>query len=144
VSAAGVDAEAPCCGHLVKGGSVITLAESSSSSSLGLVLGIAIAYVLFALPLALVFKKTEVAPWFAFIPILNVYGLLKVAGRPGWWLLLYLIPIVGFIVAVIVYVDVAKAFGHGAGFAVGLVFLPIIFLAILGLNDDRYRGPSAA
>ena len=123
---------------------MITLADSSPGASLGVVLGIAITYVLFALPLALVFKKTQVAPWYAFIPILNLYGLLKVAGRPGWWLLLYLIPIVGFVVTVIVYLDVAKSFGRGAGFAVGLVFLPIIFLAILGLNDDRYRGPSAA
>jgi uncharacterized membrane protein YhaH (DUF805 family) len=123
---------------------VITLADSSPGASLGVVLGIAITYVLFALPLALVFKKTQVAPWYAFIPILNLYGLLKVAGRPGWWLLLYLIPIVGFVVTVIVYLDVAKSFGRGAGFTVGLVFLPIIFLAILGINDDRYRGPSAA
>lgn len=123
---------------------MITLAENSPGASLGVVLGVAIAYVLFALPLALVFKKTQVAPWWALIPILNVYGLLKVAGRPGWWLVLYLIPIVGFIVMVIVYIDLAKSFDRGAGFAVGLVFLPIIFLAILGLNDDRYRGPSAA
>lgn len=34
----------------------------------------------------------------------------------------------------------AKAFGHDGGFAVGLIFLPPVFLLILALNEDRYLG----
>ncbi len=54
-----------------------------------------ILYVVFALPLWAVFKKagSDMA-WAAFVPIVNVYETLKVVGRPGWWLIVYFIPIV--------------------------------------------------
>lgn len=35
----------------------------------------------------------------------------------------------------------SKSFGHGAGFTVGLLFLPNIFMLILGFGSDQYLGP---
>jgi hypothetical protein len=64
-------------------------------------------------------------------------------GRPGWWLILYLIPIVNIVVMIIVLVDLSKSFGKGGGFAVGLILLPIIFFPILAWGDARYQGPAA-
>ena len=90
------------------------------------------------------FKKANQPVWWAFIPILNIYGILKIVGRPGWWLLLFLIPCVGFILWILVAIDLAKSFGHGIGFAVGLWFLSLIFLLILSYGSDEYRGPIAA
>ena len=40
--------------------------------------------------------------------------------------------------------DVARSFGHGVGFTIGLIFLNVIFLYVLGLNKDRYLGQAAA
>jgi hypothetical protein len=102
-------------------------------------------YVLFALPLWAVLKKagSDMA-WAAFVPILSWYALLKIVGRPGWWLLLYLIPIVNVIVIIVVLHDLSKSFGHGAGFTIGLIFLSWIFLAILGWGSSQYQGPAAA
>jgi hypothetical protein len=65
-------------------------------------------------------------------------------GRPGWWLLLYLVPIVNVVILIIVSNDLSKSFGHGVGFTLGLVFLSIIFYAILGFGDSRYLGPAGA
>jgi hypothetical protein len=79
-----------------------------------------------------------------YIPIYNVYTLLKVVGRPGWWLILYIIPIVDIVIQVIVCLNLAKSFGKGAGFAVGLIFLPFIFYPVLGFGGDKYLGPAAA
>lgn len=90
------------------------------------------------------FTKAGHPGWAAIIPIYNAYILLKIAGRPGWWLLLLLIPLVNVVIAVIVALDVAKAFGKGAGFGLGLVFLAFIFYPILGFGDATYRGQSAA
>jgi uncharacterized membrane protein YhaH (DUF805 family) len=90
------------------------------------------------------FKKANQPVWWAFIPILNIYGILKIIGRPGWWLLLFLIPCVSFIIWIIVAIDLSKSFGHGIAFAVGLWFLSLIFLAILSYSGDEYRGPIAA
>ncbi len=44
---------------------------------------------------------------------------------------------------VIVSLDLAKSFGRGTGFAIGLIFLPFIFAPILGFGSDTYRGPAA-
>jgi hypothetical protein len=44
------------------------------------------------------------------------------------------------VVLVIVYVDLAKAFGKGVGFALGLLLLSIVFLPILGFGGARYHG----
>jgi hypothetical protein len=82
--------------------------------------------------------------WAALIPIYNFYVLLKVVGRPGWWLILLFIPFVNFVIWIIVALDLAKSFGKGTGFAIGLIFLSVIFILILGYGDDRYVGPAAA
>ncbi len=47
-----------------------------------------------------VFTKAGQPGWAALIPIVNVYFLCKVAGRPGWWLILMLIPLVNFIILI--------------------------------------------
>jgi hypothetical protein len=36
---------------------------------------------------------------------------------------------------------VSKSYGHGTGFAVGLIFLPIIFLFVLSYDGNAYVGP---
>jgi hypothetical protein len=91
-----------------------------------------------------VFTKAGQPGWAAIIPIYNTYTLCKIAGRPGWWLILFFIPFVNFIVGIIVLIDLATAFGKGGGFAVGLILLGIIFIPILGFGSAQYRGPARA
>jgi hypothetical protein len=98
-------------------------------------------YLIWALPLMGVFQKADEPGIAAFIPIWNLLVLLKIVGRPWWWLILYIIPIVGLIVAIVVLYDLAKSFGHGVGFTIGLVLLSWIFLLILWLGGSRYLGP---
>ncbi len=81
--------------------------------------------------------------WGAIIPIYNHYLMCKVAGRPGWWVFLYCIPCVSVIVAIIVALDTARAFGKGSGFGVGLALLSFIFLPILGFGNAQYIGKRA-
>lgn len=85
------------------------------------------------------FEKAGKPGWGAIIPIYNVILLLEIAGRPIWWILLMFIPLVNVIVAIIVCMDVAKNFGKGAGFGLGLAFLGFIFYPILGFGDAQYQ-----
>ncbi len=78
------------------------------------------------------------------IPFYNIIVLLKIVGRPWWWLILAMIPLVNFIFAIIINIDLAKSFGKGVGFAIGLILLAPIFIMILGFGDVRYQGPAAA
>ena len=87
-----------------------------------------------------VFTKAGHPGWAAFVPFYNVYIMLKIAGRPGWWLLLFLVPVVNVVIAIIMSIDIAKAFGKGTGFGVGLALLGSIFYPILGLGDATYQG----
>jgi ABC-type sulfate transport system permease subunit len=90
-----------------------------------------------------VFEKAGKPGWAAIIPIYNIIVLLEIIGKPIWWIILFFIPCVNFIVSILVALEVAKCFGKGAGFAIGLILLPFVFYPILGFGDARYVGPSA-
>lgn len=91
-----------------------------------------------------IFTKAGEAGWKSLIPIWNIVVLFRIVDRPLWWLLLFLVPFVNIVVAVILYVDLAKAFGKGIGFALGMIFLGIVFLPILAFGDAQYRGRLAS
>ena len=114
---------------------------ASSSSNAWVWIAAIVGYLIFALPLMGVFQKADEPGIAAFIPIWNLLVLLKIVGRPWWWLILYIIPLVGLIIAIVVLYDLAKSFGHGVGFTIGLVLLSWIFLLILWLGGSRYLGP---
>jgi hypothetical protein len=90
-----------------------------------------------------VYTKAGQPGWAVLIPIYNYYVFLKIAGKPGWWLLLMLIPLVNLIIAIIVVLEVAKAFGKGTGFGLGMIFLGPIFYPILGYGSATYQGAVA-
>ena len=86
-----------------------------------------------------VFAKGDQPGWTAIIPILNLFVLLKLVKRPLWRVLLMLIPCVNIIVLIMVMRDLSKAFDHGVGFTVGLVFLNTIFMLVLAFGRSRYQ-----
>jgi hypothetical protein len=90
-----------------------------------------------------VFTKAGQPGWASIIPIYNLYIWCKIVGRPAWWIILMLIPFVNFIICLILCIDLAKSFGKGAGFGIGLALLGIIFFPILGFGSAQYQGPSA-
>jgi len=92
----------------------------------------------------MMFEKAGEAGWKSIIPIYNIIVLLKIVGREWWWVLLMLIPFVGLVIWIIVALDLAKVFGRGTGFAIGLMFLTPIFSLILGFGSDTYKGTANA
>ncbi|MGZ4152499.1 MAG: DUF5684 domain-containing protein [Actinomycetota bacterium] len=86
------------------------------------------------------FTKAGQPGWAAIIPIYNLYVLVKVAGREGWWVILYFIPFVNIVVWFIVAIDVAKNFGKSTGFGIGIALLSFIFIPILAFGDAQYLG----
>ena len=90
-----------------------------------------------------VFTKAGQPGWASIIPIYNWYVLCKIVGRPGWWVILLLIPFVNFMVGIVLCIDLAKSFGKGVGFGIGLILLSVIFFPILGFGSAQYQGPTA-
>ena len=90
-----------------------------------------------------VFVKAGQPGWASIIPFYNIYVLMLVADKPGWWLILTFIPLVNIVIWIIASIAVAENFGKGAGFGIGLVFLPFIFFPILAFTDAQYKSVAA-
>ncbi|MDF7799643.1 DUF5684 domain-containing protein [Pontiellaceae bacterium B1224] len=85
------------------------------------------------------FVKAGHPGWAAIVPIYNTCVLCDIGGKPMWWVLLMLIPFVNIVIAILVMVGVARNFGRGVGTALGLLFLPFIFMLILGFGSAEYN-----
>lgn len=88
-----------------------------------------------------VFTEANRAGWEAIIPIYNLYVMLEIGDNDWWWLLLLLVPIVNLYAIYKIHAGVARAFGKGIGFGLGLTFLGPIFFPLLGFGDYRYTDP---
>lgn len=88
-----------------------------------------------------VFEKAGQPGWAAIIPIYNIYIMTKIGGKPGYWTLLCLIPLVNLVFMIWLYNMVSKSFGKDEGFTAGLIFLSFIFWPILGFGAAKYLGP---
>ena len=87
-----------------------------------------------------IFSKAGEPGWASLIPIYNLYVLYKITWGSGIRFLLLLIPLYNIILAIQTNIRLARAFGKDDGFAVGLIFLPGIFMLILGFGGAQYCG----
>ena len=82
-----------------------------------------------------IYKKAGKHAWAPFIPIYRNVVMLRICGMSPWWLLLLLVPIVGWIglwlVSVASKFMLAEKFGRGVAFSFGLWLLAPIFETIL-------------
>lgn len=108
-----------------------------------IVLVLFVLWVFFIVAMWTVFEKANQPGWAAIVPFYNIYVLLKVVGRPGWWLALMFVPGVVTVIAIVVMIDLAKAFGKRGVFAVLLILLPFVGWPILAFGEVRYVGPVA-
>ena len=118
-------------------------------------------YILIVIAHWKIFTKAGQRGWASIIPILNLFVLVKLVKRPMWWAVVItiglivggapsdaaaviqvvtgLIAILAAILLIITFFDLSKAFGHGVGFGLGLVFLSVIFALILGFGSSTYQ-----
>ena len=110
-----------------------------------------------------IFTKAGEAGWKSLIPIYGDYVSYKIAWQTSYFWLSFILGIVAsyvssanlnesifltviatllrIVIAVIniMYcIKLSRAFGHGIGFAIGLILLQPIFLLILGFGSDQY------
>ena len=57
------------------------------------------------------YKKAGYAPFLAAVPIYNSVILLRIIGRPAWWVVLLYFPIVNLLMLPVVWVETARKFG---------------------------------
>lgn len=119
----------------------------SNNSSVGI--GGAIFWMIYLVFIVLVlvagwkmFVKAKQPGWAIIIPIYNIYIILKIVGRPGWWVILYFIPLVNIIIHLIVSLDLAKSFNRSSAFGIFFLWLfSVIGYLVLGFGKSAYQGP---
>ena len=112
-----------------------------------------------------IFTKAGEAGWKSLIPIYGDYISYKIVWQTSYFWLSFILGIVAsyissanlnesmflalivtllrivLVVINIMYcIKLSRAFGHGIGFAIGLILLQPIFLLILGFGSDSYYG----
>jgi hypothetical protein len=87
-----------------------------------------------------VFPKAGQPRWAAVVPAYNVYVLVVGVARLSLlWCLLLVVPVVNFIAAILVNVEVAKRFGRSDAFGLGLTVFGFVFYPVLGFSDAKYQ-----
>ena len=115
--------------------------DSGAAAGVGIVMIIIylLVAVLMIASLWKIFAKAGKPGWAAIVPIYNLIVLLEIVGKPVWWILLFLIPFANFIVAILIYIELAKKFGKEIGFAIGMILLPFVFFPMLGFGKAEYK-----
>lgn len=141
----------------------------------GVIVTVGIAmYVISAIAYWQIFKKAGEKGWKALIPVYNSYIIYKISWKTSmFWIMLildivyavlaginvsaqsgvlaflmYAVYIAVLVIGIISIHKLSKAFGHGVGFTLGLIFLSPIFILILAFGGSQYVGnasqPAAA
>jgi hypothetical protein len=112
------------------------------------------------------YTKAGKPGWAAIIPVYSTIVWLRIIGKPTWWTVFFMLPIVYsyslgqrlyqpvwlIILFLIVIVNtvfsvwitnlLGKSFGQKLGFTFGLVLLPFVFYPILAFGNYQYLGPA--
>ncbi|WP_022883558.1 DUF5684 domain-containing protein [Glaciibacter superstes] len=101
-----------------------------------------VAYVVTAIALSFFFTRVGVEPWKAWVPVYGYYIWLLIGGVPGYWAFFSIIPYVNVVTSVFLYIGMYRsniAFGKSTGFFVLGIFLPLVWLFMLGCGSAPYR-----
>lgn len=116
----------------------------------GVAAGFSVAYLVILLVVGVIvlvatwklFQKAGKPGWAAIVPFYNNYCMFEMVFGNGWLFLLLLVPCVNVIIGFMLNFKLAKSFGQGTAFGLGLIFLYPIFICILGLGKYDYIGPA--
>lgn len=85
------------------------------------------------------YEKAGEPGWAFIIPIYNAWVLVRITRNEWWWFVLFFIPLINLVATIKVLHDLSKSFGKGVGYTLGLIFLNVIFIPILGFGSAQYR-----
>jgi hypothetical protein len=90
-----------------------------------------------------IFEKAGQPGWACLIPIYSTIVLLRIIGKPWWWLFLLFVPLLinNIIFGIWATNLLSKSFGKDEGYTVGLLMLGVVFYPMLAFGDARYVGP---
>ena len=116
---------------------VVTLATVGFS-----VLLLLVVYVVMAIALSQLFRKTGVEPWIAWVPVYGYWKWLELGGFNGALAWLSLIPGANYVTWVFLYIGmyrIGASFRKDSSWVVLAVFLPYVWCFLLARDSERYE-----
>lgn len=114
--------------------------DNSGAAGAGLLAGIllfelilgAVGYIYVALALQTIANKTNTAnAWLAWIPLVNIFLMVNIAQKPGWWFILCLIPFVNIVMFIIIWMAIAERRGKPSWWGIMLI-VPVMNIIMPG------------
>ena len=101
-------------------------------------------YAIVSILLGRIFKKAGQPQWKAWVPVYNQWTLLQLGGKPGWWALVMLIPIVQIVGIVMLYIsmyNIGLKLQKSGVFVLWAIFFPLVWYVWLAVDksvwDDK-------
>jgi hypothetical protein len=121
--------------------SMETVDQGGLLAALGAVMFIYFAlFLLITISLWKIFSKAGRPGWAAIVPIYNLIVWLDIVGKPTWWIILLLLPIVNLVILIMIIHQMSVVFGQGIGTTLLLIFLPFIGYPMLAFGSAQYTG----
>lgn len=102
-----------------------------------------IAYVISAWLMGRIFQKAGIPAWKAWVPVYNTWTMLELGKQPGWWAIVSLIPWVGLISIIFIFIamyNIGLGFGKKGVFVLWGIFLPIVWYTWLAFDNSKWQG----
>ncbi|NMF59569.1 DUF5684 domain-containing protein [Pseudanabaena yagii] len=85
-----------------------------------------LAYVFTSFCLMKIADKLDIPnSWLSWVPIAQIWVMVRAAGKPGWWLILFFIPLVNFVIGLIVFFSIPTSLNKSSLYGL-LLFVPIL------------------
>ena len=105
-------------------------------------------YAIVAIFLGKLFKKVGIPAWQAWVPVLNNWKLFEIGGKPGFWAVLAVVPVLNIVSAIfgiIAMHNINLKLRYDAGMTVLAVLVPLVWFIIVGTSshtwDDSLGAP---
>ena len=105
-------------------------------------------YAIVAIFLGKLFKKAGIPAWQAWVPVLNNWKLFEIGGKPGFWAVLAVVPVLNIVSAIfgiIAMHNINLKLRYDAGMTVLAVLVPLVWFIIVGTSshtwDDSLGAP---
>jgi hypothetical protein len=77
-------------------------------------------------------KLNYANPWMAWVPFVNCWMMVELAGKEFWWFILFFIPIANLVAAVVITMAIAERVGKPSWWGI-LILVPFVGLAVPGV-----------
>ncbi len=104
-------------------------------------------YLYFSLCLYQIARKLGISgAWMAWVPIFQILTLLASASKPGWWIILFFVPVVNLFIQIYIWMCVSENLGRNMWLGL-LMLVPvvnIVYLGMLAFSKENSRGVNVA